>query len=147
MPKSPIESFFDKVFDAVDEAAADLVRDASKQAKENIRRMSRQLDRAAIANPPVRPVTSGRKRAQERSKPVGRPERPPTPQITLYTVLEVSTRASIETITAAFRSLSTRFHPDTGKVKNENRYKEITAAWNVLKNVERRKAYDRSIGL
>ena len=65
MPKSPIESFFDKVFDAVDEAAADLVRDASKQAKENIRRMSRQLDRAAIANPPVRPVTSGRKRAQE----------------------------------------------------------------------------------
>jgi DnaJ-domain-containing protein 1 len=147
MPKSPLEAFFDKIFDAVDDAAAELVRDAGKQAKENMRRISRQLDQAATANSPVRPATSGRKRAQERSKPVGRPERPPTPQITLYTVLEVSPRASIETIAAAFRSLSTRFHPDTGKVRNDTRYKEITAAWNVLKNAERRKAYDRSIGL
>ena len=147
MPKSPIESFFSKVFDAVDEAAADLVREANRQARENMRRMARQLDQSTAPNYRTTPVASGRKRAQERSKPVGRPERPPTPQVTLYTVLEVSPRASIETITAAFRSLSTRFHPDTGKVKNENRYKEITAAWNVLKNVERRKAYDRSIGL
>ena len=150
MPKSPLESFFDKIFDAVDEAAEDLIQDASKQARGNMRRISRQLDQATATPGGNNPVNTPRrtgKRTQWASKPISRPTRVTPPQITLYDVLECSPRASQETLTAAFRSLSIRFHPDTGKVKNENRYKEITAAWNVLKNVERRKAYDRSVGL
>jgi len=150
MPKSPLEVFFDKMFEAVEDAAEELVRDASKQAKENMRRMSRQLDQTTKGNQPGnRPGTlpRGQKRAQRPAKPVGRSERPSPVKASLYDVLEVSPKASPETISAAFRSLSTRFHPDTGKVKSESRYKEITAAWTVLKDPERRKKYDREIGI
>lgn len=150
MPKSPLESFFDQVFEAVDEAAEDLIRDAGKQAKENMRRISRQLDQTTRGNqsgnqPGTLP--RGQKRAQRPVKHVGRQERPSPAKATLYDVLEVSPKASLETISAAFRSLSTRFHPDTGKMKNDTRYKEITAAWTVLKDSEKRKKYDREIGL
>ena len=150
MPKHPLEHFFDQLFDSFEEAAEELVRDVNKQARENMRRIYRQLDQAASIpgpnNPVNRPGTT-RKRAQKASKPVSRPERPSPPQPTLYDVLECSPRASQETISAAFRSLSTQFHPDTGKVKNENRYKEITAAWTILKNPVKRKEYDHKIGL
>jgi len=153
MPKSPLEIFFDKMFEAVEDAAEELVRDASKQAKENMRRMSRQLDQAAGSTGTTGANNQGNrsrkagKRTQGASKPVNRPNRPSPPQLTLYDVLEVSPRASQETLSAAFRSLSSRFHPDTGKVKNDARYKEITAAWTVLKDPERRKKYDREIGI
>lgn len=143
MPKTPLESFFDRVFDAVSDAAEDLVHDASKQARENMRRISRQMDQATVPEPPSR----GRRRAQKAQGPVRNPNRPYPPQLTLYDVLECSPRASQETISAAFRSLSTRFHPDTGKVKSDTRYKDITAAWNVLKDPVKRKKYDREIGL
>lgn len=146
MPKSPLESFFYKVFAAAEEAAENLIQDAGKQARENMRRMSRQLDRASSGNQ-AEPLPTGRKRAQKPSKQAPRPVRPPLPKTTLYDVLEISTKASPETISAAFRSLSTRFHPDTGKVKNDTRYKEITAAWTVLKDPEKRKRYDRGVGL
>ena len=145
MPKSPLESFFDKVFAAAEEAAENLIQDASKQARENMRRMSRQLDQAT-SNNRVGTLPTGRKRAQKPPKQSPRPKVTP-PQLTLYDVLECSPRASQETISAAFRSLSTRFHPDTGKVKNDTRYKEITAAWTVLKDPEKRNMYDRSVGL
>jgi DnaJ-domain-containing protein 1 len=150
MPKSPLESFFDNLLDAVEEAAEDLIRDVSKQSRENIRRMSRQLDRATI--PPgretqSRPLPQAGKRATRGREPGARPTMTTLPSSTLYDVLEVSPRASQETVSAAFRSLSSRFHPDTGKVKNDSRYKDITAAWSVLKDPGKRKAYDRRIGL
>jgi hypothetical protein len=146
MPKSPLESFFDRIFDSFEDAAEELVRDANKQARENMRRISRHLDRAA-AEKTVNPPRGARKRPQGGSKPPNRPIRATPPQLTLYDVLECSPRASQETISAAFRSLSTRFHPDTGKVKNDTRYKDITAAWNVLKDPVKRKEYDREVGL
>ena len=150
MPKSPLEIFFDKMFEAVEDAAEELVRDASKQAKENMRRMSRQLNQAADSPEPNNPVNrpgTAKKRTQKASRPANRPERPSPPQPTLYDVLECSSKASQETLSAAFRSLSSRFHPDTGKVKNDARYKEITAAWTILKDPVKRKEYDRKIGL
>lgn len=150
MPKSPLESFFDRVFDAVEEAAEDLIQDAARQSRENIRRMARQLDSATVPNPPGRrkkasPKTG--KRAPGHQDPSTRGSAthpPPKPQKTLYDVLEVSPSASPETVSAAFRSLSSRFHPDNGKTGNAERYKEITAAWAVLKDPVKRKAYDRN---
>lgn len=150
MPKSPLESFFVRLFDTFEDAAEELVRDANKQARENMRRISRQLDRAAATGATgetVNPPRGAGKRARRAPEPPSRPTRVTPPQLTLYDVLECSPRASQETLTAAFRSLSTRFHPDTGKVKNDTRYKDITAAWNVLKDPVKRKKYDKEIGL
>ena len=149
MPKSPLESFFDRVFEAVDEAAEDLIQEASKQAKENMRRMSRQLDWASRGSQPgnrTETLPRGKKRAARGREPGARPT-VTLPQLTLYDVLEISPRASPETISAAFRSLSARFHPDNKKTGNEERYKAITEAWSVLKYPLKRKRYDQEIGL
>jgi hypothetical protein len=74
------------------------------------------------------------------------PPRPAPASHTLYDDLEVSRAASHETISAAFRSLSQRFHPDVNKGKDaEERMKRITAAWAVLKNEKSREKYDRSL--
>ena len=146
MPKSPLESFFDKVFEAAEEAAEDLVQEASKQARENMRRMSRQLDQAT-GSTRQRPLPQAKKRSTKGHEPGTRPTVTPPPTPTLYDILEVSSKASQETISATFRSLSTRFHPDNQKTGNEARYKDITAAWTILKNPEKRKRYDRENGL
>ena len=146
MPKSPLESFFDKMLDAAEDAAEDLIRDVNKQARENMRRMSRQLAQAAGPNRQG-PLPRPKKRATKGHEPGARPTVTPPPSSTLYDILEVSSKASQETISAAFRSLSARFHPDNQKTGNEARYKDITAAWTILKNPEKRKRYDREHGL
>jgi len=75
----------------------------------------------------------------------------PVPQrlrVTLYDVLEVSPKASADVIAAAYRSLAKRHHPDVSKSKHAvEEMKIINQAFSVLKDAERRAAYDRSIGL
>ena len=144
-PKSPLESFFDSILDAAEDAAEDLIRDVNKQARENIRRMAKQVEGATRVNH-ARPFPKPKKRSPDSREPGARPTVTP-PVTTLYTVLEVAPTASPETVSAAFRSLSSRFHPDNGKTGNEAKYKDITAAWTVLKDPAKRKKYDREIGL
>jgi len=67
------------------------------------------------------------------------------PQLTLYDVLEVSPRASHETIEAAYKSLARRHHPDVGG--SLSLMQDITNAYGVLKDKVARHKYDRSIGL
>jgi curved DNA-binding protein CbpA len=70
---------------------------------------------------------------------------PPKPRrITAYDVLEVSPQASQETITAAYKSLSKRFHPDVCK-GGEEKMKGITAAYQIVGDPKKRKEYDRQI--
>lgn len=62
----------------------------------------------------------------------------------LYEELEVSAKASPETIEAAYRSLVKRYHPDTAKdkVAAERRIKRINAARDVLMDPAARASYD-----
>jgi len=61
-----------------------------------------------------------------------------------YKTLGVPRQASTETIKAAYRKLARRYHPDVSKEPEaEARFKEITEAYEVLKNPQRRSAYDR----
>ena len=100
----------------------------------------------------VRTTGPVRRGKGERSNPRVKTPRP-APQAredTLYDVLEVAPRCSPETLSAAFRSLSIKLHPDKFKdvdMIRESRMRSITAAWSVLKDPEQRKQYDRSIGL
>jgi curved DNA-binding protein CbpA len=62
---------------------------------------------------------------------------------THYDTLGVSKTASIETIKAEFRKLSKQTHPDVGGASAcAERFKEISAAANVLTNEKRRRTYD-----
>jgi molecular chaperone DnaJ len=62
----------------------------------------------------------------------------------LYKTLGVSKKASEEEIKKAYRKLARRYHPDKnpGDEEAEERFKEISAAYDILGDPEKRKEYD-----
>lgn len=62
-----------------------------------------------------------------------------------YGVLGVPKNASAPEIKKAYRALAQRFHPDAnaGNADAEDRFKEISAAYDVLGDEEKRKSYDQ----
>ncbi|HUE82269.1 MAG TPA: DnaJ domain-containing protein [Pyrinomonadaceae bacterium] len=65
-----------------------------------------------------------------------------TPQTDYYEVLQVSTSAEPETINRVFRMLAQRYHPDNQQTGNENHFRNILEAYNVLSDPEKRARYD-----
>ena len=61
-----------------------------------------------------------------------------------YRVLGVSDTATAKDIKSAYRKLSRQYHPDAnaGDAAAEERFKEVSAAYDVVGNEERRKEYD-----
>jgi curved DNA-binding protein len=66
------------------------------------------------------------------------------PQRDLYDVLGISRGASNDDIRKAYRKLAKKYHPDMnpGDKKAEEKFKEITAAHEVLSNEKKLKLYD-----
>ena len=61
-----------------------------------------------------------------------------------YKTLGVDRKASPEDVKKAYRKLARRYHPDTNKDAGaEERFKEISEAYDVLGDPEKRKRYDR----
>ena len=63
----------------------------------------------------------------------------------LYSVLGVEKKASPAEIKKAYRKLARQYHPDRnpGDKQAEERFKEISAAYDVLGDADKRKQYDR----
>src|SRR5215470_18548168 len=59
-----------------------------------------------------------------------------------YEVLQVSDTAETETINRVYRIFAQRYHPDNRETGNEARFREITEAYHVLSNPEKRAQYD-----
>jgi len=59
-----------------------------------------------------------------------------------YEVLQVSDSAESETINRVYRIFAQRYHPDNRETGNEARFREITEAYHILSNPERRAQYD-----
>jgi molecular chaperone DnaJ len=61
-----------------------------------------------------------------------------------YEVLGIQREASIEDIKGAYRKLAKEFHPDRNQDKSaEHKFKEVSEAYEVLKDGNKRAAYDR----
>jgi molecular chaperone DnaJ len=62
-----------------------------------------------------------------------------------YEILQVPRTADADTIKKAYRKLALEYHPDrnNGSKDTEERFKEATEAYEVLRDPERRAAYDR----
>jgi curved DNA-binding protein CbpA len=66
----------------------------------------------------------------------------PSAEIDYYEVLQVSDTAEPETINRVYRIFAQRYHPDNRETGNEARFREITEAYQVLSNPEKRAQYD-----
>lgn len=66
-------------------------------------------------------------------------------EIDYYELLEVSRDADDKTIKSSYRRLAMRFHPDKnpGCDDSESRFKQISEAYDCLKDPQKRAAYDR----
>src|SRR5688500_11551118 len=61
-----------------------------------------------------------------------------------YKVLGVDRKASQDDIKKAYRKLARKYHPDTNKDSGaEERFKQVSEAYDVLGDPEKRKKYDR----
>lgn len=60
-----------------------------------------------------------------------------------YKALDVDERADSKKIKSAYRRLARKYHPDAGGKGNEERFKEINEAYQVLSNPAKRAEYDR----
>src|SRR5918992_4560957 len=62
-----------------------------------------------------------------------------------YETLEVERNADESKLKSAFRKLAMKWHPDRnpGDATSEMKFKEITEAYEVLKDGDKRAAYDR----
>ena len=65
-----------------------------------------------------------------------------SPAIDYYEVLEVSPKASPDTIHRVYRILAQRYHPDNAETGDEEAFKGLLAAYRVLSGPEERAAYD-----
>src|SRR5215510_14296351 len=63
-------------------------------------------------------------------------------EVDYYEVLQVSDAAEPETINRVYRIFAQRYHPDNRETGNEARFREITEAYQVLSNPEKRAQYD-----
>ncbi|MBS4025826.1 MAG: DnaJ domain-containing protein, partial [Clostridia bacterium] len=63
----------------------------------------------------------------------------------LYQVLGVSRQATGKEIKKAYRKLATKYHPDKnqGNTEAEAKFKEISAAYEVLKDEKKRELYNQ----
>src|SRR4051812_40546975 len=62
-----------------------------------------------------------------------------------YSILEIQRGASDDDVKAAYRKLAMRYHPDrnNGSKDAEEKFKQITEAYDVLRDANKRAAYDR----
>jgi len=61
-----------------------------------------------------------------------------------YAILGVDKKASDDDIKKAYRRMARKYHPDVSKESNaEDKFKDVQEAYEVLKNAEKRAAYDQ----
>ncbi len=63
--------------------------------------------------------------------------------INYYDLLQINPRAEIETIERVYRIMAARYNPDNKQTGDPQRYRLLTEAYQVLRDPEKRRAYDR----
>jgi curved DNA-binding protein CbpA len=67
---------------------------------------------------------------------------PNPPFVDYYEVLQLSPRATVDTVERVYRLLAKRYHPDNQETGDTEMFAKLRQAYDVLSNPERRAAYD-----
>jgi curved DNA-binding protein CbpA len=59
-----------------------------------------------------------------------------------YEILQISSNAELETIHRVYRLLAQRFHPDNQDTGDESRFRQLSEAYQIVGDPERRAKYD-----
>ncbi|CAI9285382.1 unnamed protein product [Lactuca saligna] len=87
-------------------------------------------------------LSSCRRRIIYAAASTGRSSKTTTPDY--YKVLKVRKNATLQEIKSSYRALARKYHPDMNKADGaEEKFKEISAAYEVLSDEEKRSLYDR----
>lgn len=142
----PLPSFSDFLYGIVDDAQnrlEDLAADwIDRLGTANIPSPQPPPPEHPFHDPPPPPRSTKQK---SKTKPAPAPA-PETRQPTHYDTLQISPYASDDVINAAFRVIARTCHPDTHPTEEE-KFKRLTEARDVLLDKSKRSRYDRSIGL
>lgn len=67
--------------------------------------------------------------------------------MTYYQILGVEKKVNFDEIKSKYRKLAMKYHPDrnAGNEEAEEKFKQITEAYEVLSNPEKRREYDKSL--
>jgi len=68
---------------------------------------------------------------------------PLQPIINYYDLFQINPRAELETIERIYRILAGRYHPDNKETADAERFRQLTEAYQVLRDPVKRKEYDR----
>lgn len=134
MPRSIVDDFLDGLLEYAREFAQERIDEAIPKPPREPRHKNIKPPKVKTPKTPKTPKPAKREAQQ-----------------THYQTLEVIEGASPETVSAAFRSLCQRNHPDKypndarARKHAEERTKAFTEAYAVLKDPQRRREYDRSI--
>jgi len=71
----------------------------------------------------------------------------PQTAINYYDLLQINPQAEIETIERVYRILASRYHPDNLQTGDEERFKVLNEAYQILRDPVKRKEYDRQFEL
>jgi curved DNA-binding protein CbpA len=63
--------------------------------------------------------------------------------INYYDLLQINPRAEIETIERVYRIMAARYHPDNKQTGDPDRFRQLTEAYQLLRDPAKRKEYDR----
>jgi curved DNA-binding protein CbpA len=62
-----------------------------------------------------------------------------------YAILGIPMDADQAAVRRAFRRLARRYHPDVGEGSSSDRFRQLSEAYETLRDPQRRRAYDRSL--
>lgn len=149
-PPNPFQDLLTRLTSALAESAADAAEDFlishfgdQIRPQPRIRAASKSASSASSKPSKASGGKKRTKRAADGNKRHGEAPDAGKMGITAYSVLQVTPTADQETIAAAYRSLSRRYHPDLmTKEGDTEKMKVVNAAWELVKDEKKRKEYD-----